>query len=124
MIFVFGSNMSGYHGAGAARVAHKYHGAIYGIGEGHEGNSYALPTMGYKINHLPLNKVKDNIEKFKDYARKNPELRFKVTCVGCGLAGFRDDQIAPLFSDSPKNCYFDTKWKIYLGNDFEYWGTI
>lgn len=124
MIFIFGSNLSGIHGAGAAYVAHKQHGAKLGVGEGMTGNSYALPTKGYNISYMPLDQVHIHVQKFIDYASVNLDKEFQVTCVGCGLAGFKNGQIAPFFSLAPGNCLFDTKWMPWLGNTRRYWGTF
>jgi hypothetical protein len=73
---------------------------------------------------LPLLKVEQYIKAFIKYARERPELTFKVTQVGCGLAGFTSAEIAPLFKGAPKNCSFDTAWKSYLGEERAYWGTF
>lgn len=120
----FGSNLSGIHGAGAARVAHKQHGAKLGVGEGITGNSYALPTKGYNISYMPLDQVHIHVQKFIDFAAQNIDTEFQVTCVGCGLAGFKNKEIAPLFSLAPGNCLFDTKWMPWLGKQRRYWGTF
>lgn len=124
MIFVFGSNLSGIHGAGAAKTAHRLHGAVMGIGEGRMGNSYALPTKGLNISFMPLEEVRTHVELFKGYASLFDHDSFQVTCVGCGLAGFDHHQIAPMFEDAPINCHFDIKWRKYLGTKKEYWGTF
>lgn len=124
--FVFGSNLSGYHGAGAANYALKYEGAIWGQGEGLQGDSYALPTKGYNITPIMLESVSIYVERFLKFANEHPELKFKVTRVGCFLAGFTDEEIAPMFEDAPSNCYFDTKWQDYLDtrHSKNYWGTF
>jgi len=130
MIFVFGSNKAGIHGAGAARYAHRMLGAKWGIGEGITGGPsslcYALPTKGFKIEFIPLEEVKHSVTRFIEcaeyWALRNAE--FKVTQVGCGLGGFTKEQIAPLFEAAPDNCYFDTEWKDILGDRFQYWGTF
>lgn len=124
MIFVFGSNLSGIHGAGAARTARDKHGAIWGVGEGLMGESYALPTKGYGITFIPLQVVKQHVQLFLTFAAGRPDLEFKVTRVGCFLAGFTDKEIAPLFKDAPANCFFDLKWHPYLGDSKNYWGTF
>lgn len=124
MIFVFGSNLSGIHGAGAARVAYDQHGARWGLGEGPAGNSYALPTKGINISYMPLDQVHIHVQKFIDYASVNLDVDFQVTCVGCGLAGFKNKEIAPLFSLAPGNCHFDRKWMPWLGKSRKYWGTF
>ena len=98
-IFVFGSNLSGIHGAGAAKTARKW-GAKMGVGEGQMGNTYGLPTVGEKLRHtLSLTKIEKHAEKFLKYAEENPELEFLLTEVGCGLAGHTVEEVAPLFMD-------------------------
>lgn len=123
MIFTFGSNLAGRHGAGAARYALQFKGAAYGQGEGHYGISYALPTKGWKIDFIPLNEIQMYVDNFIAYAKKHLQFKFQVTRVGCGLAGYKDKDIAPMFKDAPDNCYFDEAWKPYLGDEYEYWGT-
>lgn len=126
MIFVFGSNEQGIHGRGAARHALKHHGAIWGIGNGRRGNSFGIPTRecpnGW-FRTLPLEKVGEYIHNFLTYARIHSKERFQITRIGCGLAGFKDKEIAPLFTDAPSNCYFDVQWFPYLGSEKKYWGT-
>lgn len=128
MIFVFGSNLAGIHGAGAARTALNYHGAVWGQAEGLAGNSYAIPTKDRDVKtSLSLAQVKDHVDTFLIYAQIMSTLGFQITCIGCGLAGFKDEEIAPLFRDAPPNCFFDTKWRpifLKLGKQFEYWGTF
>jgi len=122
-VFVFGSNERGIHGKGAANYAAKYYGAKYGQGIGRTGDSYAIPTKDYYIRTLPLEKIMQYAENFKVYARSNPNLEFKVTRIGCGLAGYTDEEIAPMFVNCPTNCKFDLLWKKYLGDGFVYWGS-
>lgn len=112
-VFVFGSNARGIHGKGAAKYAHSYYGAEYGVGEGRTGNSYALPTKDENLRPLHFLQVAKNITKFLVYAAEHPELDFRVTRVGCGLAGFTSEQIAPLFEGAPENCTFDPEWNQY-----------
>lgn len=123
MIFVFGSNQSGIHGAGAARYAKYNHGAKQGVGEGLAGNSYAIPTKDFSIKTLPLDRIKESVDTFLIFARNFPSRDFKVTRIGCGLAGYTDQAIAPMFVGAPKNCLFDTAWKPFLGANYKYWGT-
>jgi len=99
-IFVFGSNEAGYHGAGAARLAHDKFGAKWGKGVGFEGQTYALPTKDYQIESLPLNKIQKYVDYFIDFARNNKHMTFMLTEVGCGLAGFTVENIAPMFVDA------------------------
>lgn len=87
MIFVFGSNLAGRHGKGAAKFAVENHGAIYGQGEGLQGNSYALPTKDEDLKPLHLKGIERSIATFLFFARDNPEMSFALTPVGCGLAG-------------------------------------
>ncbi len=92
-IFVFGSNIAGYHGGGAARVALERFGAIWGQGVGLQGQCYAIPTMQGGVDT-----IKPYVDGFIEFAKGHPELTFLVTRVGCGIAGFKDRQIAPLFA--------------------------
>lgn len=119
MIFVFGSNEGGFHGAGAAKTAVEKYGAIWGQGEGIQGFCYAIPTKDAKIETLPLDKIKSYVRNFLNFAQRNSSLQFYVTRIGCGLAGYNDSDIAPLFEDSPSNCIFDQSWKPYVSaNDY------
>ena len=102
-IFVFGSNLAGIHGAGAARLAFDRFGAVWGIGIGHQGKTYALPTKDKDIDTLPLTEIKKYVDQFLQYAEDHPEFIFLVTKVGCGLAGWSIEDIAPLFDEVPKN---------------------
>ena len=114
MIFVFGSNLRGVHGAGAAYHALKNEGAVPGQGVGHYGNSYAIPTKDFRIETLPLKSIEYYVDGFILYARYNQHLQFKVTRIGCGLAGYTNEDIAPMFANAPENCHFDMEWKSYL----------
>ena len=102
-IFVFGSNEAGKHGAGAALYAAKKYGAQYGVGFGPSGNSFAIPTKDFFINKLPLDSVKFYVDLFLCYAEENPETKFRLTAIGCGLAGFKVEEIVPLFDRAPSN---------------------
>ena len=93
-IFVFGSNIQGMHGGGAAWYAHKNFGAEWGVGEGLTGRTYALPTMEGEQS------MKKAIERFIECAKKHPELTFLVTAVGCGIAGYTPQQVAPHFHNT------------------------
>lgn len=92
-IFVFGSNLGGMHGGGAARTAYNRFGAVWGQGVGLQGQSYAIPTMQGGVET-----IKPYVDEFIAFAQAHPELKFLVTRIGCGIAGFRDEQIAPLFA--------------------------
>ncbi len=92
-IFVFGSNLSGAHGGGAAAMAVRKFGAVWGQGVGLQGQSYAIPTM-----HGGTDVIKPYVDEFVEFATLHPEMRFLVTSIGCGIAGFTPEEIAPLFS--------------------------
>jgi ADP-ribosylglycohydrolase len=108
-IFVFGSNLEGMHGGGAARAAYNKFGAIWGQGVGLQGQSYGIPTM-----HGSVDVIKPYVDEFINFAKSHPELKFLVTRIGCGIAGFRDEEMAPLFKDAieieniylPKSFYY------------------
>jgi len=99
-IFVFGSNLAGRHGAGAAKFALENHGAVYGVGVGIQGHSYAIPTKDYHIETLPLSSIRIFVNHFIDYAKRHQDLTFNVTAIGCGLAGYTPSDIAPMFSSA------------------------
>ena len=101
-IFVFGSNLAGMHGGGAAYAAWRKFGAIMGQGVGLQGQSYGIPTMQGGVET-----IKPYVDEFITFAKGHPELFFYVTRIGCGIAGFRDEEIAPLFAaakDVPNIC--------------------
>lgn len=111
MIFVFGSNEAGRHGKGAALFAKENHGAKAGVPYGIQGNSFAIPTKDEFLKPLPLEKIEYYVEKFKAFAEKLPEQNFQVTKIGCGLAGYNESQIAPMFKNAPKNCILPEGWR-------------
>jgi len=116
MIFVFGSNLKGIHGTGAALFAVKNHGAIAGRGEGLQGNSYALPTCVSPGVPLTLDAIQIHVDRFLNFT-KTPigrDLQYQVTRVGCGFAGYKDEQIAPMFIDSPSNVWLPSVWTRVL----------
>ena len=94
-IFVFGSNLAGAHGGGAARLAYNRFGAIWGQGVGLQGQSYGIPTM-----HGGVEAIKPYVDEFIRFAKEHPELKFLVTKIGCGIAGFTIEEIAPLFREA------------------------
>lgn len=109
-IFVFGSNLAGRHGKGAALCARRQHGAEYGVGVGRTGQAYAIPTKDTQLQTLSLSVIASYVADFLDYARNHPELTFNVTRIGCGLAGYSDHEIAPLFEGAPTNCILPGEW--------------
>lgn len=116
-IFVFGSNLAGRHGKGAALHARQKHGAKYGVGFGPTGNSYAIPTKDEHLRTLPLWHVALHVAVFIAYARDHPAIDFEVTRIGCGLAGYTDDQIAPMFAGAPANCHLPDGWRTGLTSE-------
>lgn len=94
-IFVFGSNLEGMHGGGAARIAYEKFGAIWGQGVGLQGQSYGIPTM-----HGGVDVIKPYVDEFIEFAKSHPEMTFLVTRIGCGIAGFRDEEMATLFENA------------------------
>lgn len=109
-IFVFGSNLAGRHGKGAALYARQHHGAIYGQREGRQGNSYAIPTKDESLRTLPLAMIREHVEVFLRYAERHAVERFHVTAIGTGLAGYRHEDIAPMFARAPSNCDLPDEW--------------
>jgi len=96
-IFVFGSNANGAHGAGAAAMAVERFGAVWGQGDGLQGQSYGIDTMS------GLDEMRNGVARFLRFAESHPEMRFLVTEIGCGIAGYTPDQVAPLFEGAPAN---------------------
>lgn len=114
-IFVFGSNLSGWHGAGAAKVAREQFGALLGVGFGFCQRSYAIPTKNYVVDTMPIEEIAPFIKQFAHVTISQPDIKFFVTRIGCGLAGYTDAQIAPLFKEcNPENCSMPEPWKEYL----------
>lgn len=109
-VFVFGSNLEGQHHGGAARTAYAKFGAEWGVGVGLTGKTYAIPTM-----HGGVEDIQPYVDEFIDFARLNPGMKFLVTRVGCGIAGFKDEEIAPLFASAMdvENIYLpEIFWEI------------
>jgi hypothetical protein len=117
-IFVFGSNESGLHGGGAARQAYQSFGAIMHEGIGLFGNTYAIPTIGPILgNVLKLDKIKSYIDDFILFAKTRPDLVFYMTEIGCGIAGLKVEQVAPLFDENPStNVLFPKSFISFIKN--------
>ena len=105
LIFVFGSNAQGHHAGRAAHHALEAHGAFWGRGQGLQGDSYAINTMSGEAV------LKLGVAVFVAFAHSRPDMRFFVTAIGCGIAGYAEDQISPLFADAPPNCILPTGWR-------------
>lgn len=114
VIFVFGSNLLGHHGAGAARDASVDWGAEYGVGIGRTGQAWAIPTKDEHINTLPKFAIMCYVQAFIAYADKHPNLDFQVTAIGTGLAGYTKEDIAPMFDGAPPNVHLPIEWKKLL----------
>lgn len=113
VVFVFGSNLAGRHGKGAAWDARVNWGAEYGVGKGRTGYSYAIPTKDKNIKTLPLDRIRVYVQNFIEYAIKNPNIMFYVTAFGSGLAGYSVKQMLDLFGDItelPYNIVFTKEW--------------
>lgn len=113
VVFVFGSNLAGRHGKGAALEAAQNWGAEYGVGEGRTGSSYALPTKDENIKTLPLEDIKNAFSRFWEYVGDHPEIQFLLTPVGTGLAGYSLSQIKTLaFTEAhiPRNVWLTGDW--------------
>lgn len=110
-IFVFGSNLSGMHGGGTARLAYQKFGAIWGQGVGLQGQSYGIPTMQGGVDT-----IKPYVDEFIEFAKTHPQLKFLVTEIGCGIAGFSVEEIAPLFKQAieVENIYLPERFWLVL----------
>ena len=109
-IFVFGSNLNGAHGAGAAKQALKW-GAVMGHVEGLKGKTYAFPTLNKKMNRVSTKELEASVKRFFKCAVKNPDLTFLMTPVGTGIAGFSHQEMKPFFKDAPANIVLPDEWK-------------
>ena len=116
-VLVFGSNRQGKHGAGAALHARRHYGAINGQASGFQGSSYAIITKELRATHpvVSLIDIKRGVEKFAEFVYQHPEMTFQVTAIGCGLAGFKPEQIVPLF----EACELDDCKNVFLPREFE-----
>lgn len=113
VIFVFGSNLAGIHGAGSAKVAVRQWGAEYGVANGRTGQAYAIPTRNKRFKTLDLISIQRYVSQFLAYARANPKLWFTTVQIGCGLAGYEPYQIAPMFAGAPLNVHLPAGWRDY-----------
>ena len=118
-IFVFGTNYDGVHGAGAARAAAGLYGAKRGVSFGRQGRSYGIPTKAKwsDATGISLHDIRAYVQKFLDYANGHPDLVFAVTRIGCGYAGYTDEDIAPFFKNAPLNCDLPEGWRAINGED-------
>lgn len=117
-IFVFGSNTQGRHGAGAALDAKRFSGAINGVASGPQGEAYAIITKELRPDHPPITieQVAEGIRKFLAYAKECPDDTFYCAAIGCGLAGFKPEQIAPLFESRSENVVLPREFREALSS--------
>ena len=113
-VFVFGSNLAGRHGKGAALFARQHRGAIYGQGVGLQGKAYAIPTKDRQLRVLPLATIRRYVDEFLRFADQHRDIRFELTPIGCGLAGYAHVQIAPMFADAPANIILPEAFRAVL----------
>lgn len=113
-VFVFGSNLAGKHGGGAARQALESFGAKLGNGRGMQGQSWALPTLGFNFEKLSLDEIEENLNDLKEYAQHNPNTEFLLTKIGCGIANFEVSEIAQLCSNMPSNVILPKEFIDFL----------
>lgn len=113
-VFVFGSNLAGTHAGGAAKTALLHFGAVKGVGRGWSGQSYAIPTMNEHLQQMPLSQIQHYIEDFKIYTKNHPKIKYFVTSVGCGVAGYKVEEIAPMFKGISKNVIFPASFRPFV----------
>jgi hypothetical protein len=117
-VFVFGSNLLGLHGLGAAHYAYKKLGYPWGKSKGYhlssKGACYGIPTKDELLYTLDYQEIDMYVMEFKDYCEDHPTMRFFVTRVGCGYAKIPDEKMAELFKGSPDNCIFPVEWRRFL----------
>lgn len=116
-VFVFGSNLLGVHGLGAALEARKHWGAEMWVGMGETGNAYAIATKDTNMRRLSLPNIKSQVDAFLLWAKDNPDTTFLVTAIGTGLAGYSHYDIAPMFKDAPPNCVLPDQWKMIISGE-------
>lgn len=113
-IFVFGSNLAGTHQGGAAKIALQHFGAVKGAGRGWAGQSYAIPTMNEHLQQMPLSQIEHYIDDFKIYTKNHPQNTYFITAVGCGVAGYKVEEIAPMFKGISKNVIFPASFRPFV----------
>ncbi|AYO54898.1 A1S_2505 family phage non-structural protein [Acinetobacter wuhouensis] len=113
-IFVFGSNMVGTHQGGAAKTALLYFGATKGVGRGWAGQSFAIPTMNEHLQQMPLSQIQHYIDDFKIYTKNHLKMKYFITSVGCGVAGYKVEEIAPMFKGISRNVIFPVSFRPFV----------
>ena len=118
-VFVFGSNLAGKHCGGAAFIAKGCYGAKDGVGQGPHGNSYAIPTLGFKFEPLQSLHLFGFIDEFLKEAKRNPQTTYHLTPIGCGIAGYKISDIAPAFMYATKNVILPIEFKEWFIDNYE-----
>lgn len=113
-IFVFGSNMAGQHAGGAARTALEHFGAMKGVGRGWAGQSFAIPTMNEHLQQMPLSQIQHYVDDFKIYTKNHPKMKYFITSIGCGIAGYKVEEIAPMFKGISHNVIFPISFRPFV----------
>lgn len=113
-IFVFGSNLAGTHAGGAAKIALNHFGAIKGVGRGWAGQSFAIPTMNKHLQQMPLSQIEHYIDDFKIYTKNHLKTKYFLTSVGCGVAGYKIEEIAPMFKGISHNVIFPASFRPFV----------
>lgn len=113
-IFVFGSNMTGQHADGAAKTALEHFGAMKGVGRGWSGQSYAIPTMNEHLQQMPLSQIQHYIDDFKIYTKNHPRNQYFITALGCGIAGYKVEEIAPMFKGISHNVILPHSFRPFV----------
>lgn len=119
-VFVFGSNMLGQHNGGAAYVAKNEYQAQTGVAQGPTGNCYAIPTVTENWEPMNLFFIGGFVFEFLSEAKKNPDVTYHLTPIGCGIAGYKVDDIAPMFMTAPKNVILPIEFKEYFLREFHW----
>ena len=116
-VFVFGSNLAGIHDSGAARVAAQHFAAVKGVGRGWAGQTFAIPTLNEHLQQMPLSQIEHYVDDFKIYAKNHPKMKYFLTALGCGIAGYKVSEIAPLFKGIHSNVIFPESFRPYIEED-------
>lgn len=113
-VFVFGSDMAGQHADGAAKTAVEHFGALNGVGRGWSGQSYAIPTMNEHLQQMPLSQIQHYINHFKIYTKNHSKIQYFVTSLGCGIAGYKIEEIAPMFKGISRNVILPQSFRPFV----------
>ncbi|MFC2996470.1 hypothetical protein ACFODO_14620 [Acinetobacter sichuanensis] len=113
-VFVFGSNLAGTHQGGAAKIAYLHFGAMKGVGRGWSGQSFAIPTMNEHLQQMPLSQIEHYVDDFKIYTKNHPKTKYFITAVGCGVAGYKVEEIAPMFKGISHNVIFPSSFRPFV----------